>query len=87
MVERVDDVGVRGEEGVGLDFTEGEGDGLGAEGAADLFEGVGVGWVGGGLDEVDVGEAALCVKTLARRGGWWLGKRKGGRGGEVGEGV
>ena len=56
--EAGDDVGVRVEEGVGLALAQGEGDGLGAKGAADLLEGVEV--PGGGvLDEVDVGEAAL----------------------------
>ena len=58
VVDGVDDVGVRGEEGVGFDLLEGERDGFLAEGAADLLQGV----EGAGLgveDEVDVGEAAL----------------------------
>jgi hypothetical protein len=37
VVDGVDDVGVRGEEGVGFYFFEREGDGFLAEGAADLF--------------------------------------------------
>ena len=58
MVDGVDDVRVRGEEGVGFDLLEGEGDGFLAEGAADLFQGVeGRGRIVG--DEIDVGEAAL----------------------------
>lgn len=61
MVDAWDDVGVRGEERVGLDLTEGLGDGLLAEGAADLLEGVELRRRGGGLDEVDVGEAALEI--------------------------
>lgn len=40
MVDGVDDVGVRREEGVGFDLLEGEGDGFLTEGAADLFQGV-----------------------------------------------
>lgn len=58
MVDGVDDVRVRGEESVGFDFFEGEGDGFLAEGAADFFQGVEVGGAGF-LDKVDVGEAAL----------------------------
>ena len=61
MVDAGDDVGVRREEGVSFCFFECEGDGLGAEGATDLFEGI-EGCTGGRgfLDEVDVGESALC---------------------------
>ncbi|KAL8962521.1 MAG: hypothetical protein Q9193_001075, partial [Seirophora villosa] len=61
VVDGVDDVRVRGEEGVGFDFFEGEGNGFLAEGTADLFQGV---ELRGGLflHEVDVGEAALEEK-------------------------
>ena len=59
MVDAVDDVGVRGEQRVGLDFAEGVRDGLLAEGAADLLERVELREGRGGLNEVDVGEAAL----------------------------
>ena len=40
VVDGGDDVRVRGEEGVGFYFLEGEGDGFLAEGAADFLEGV-----------------------------------------------
>ncbi len=40
VVDGVDYVGVRREEGVGFYFFEGEGDGFLAEGASDFFEGV-----------------------------------------------
>ena len=40
MVDGVDDVRMWGEEGVGFDFLEGEGDRFAAEGAADLLESV-----------------------------------------------
>ena len=39
IVDGMDDIRVRGEEGVGFYFFEGEGDGFLAEGTADLFEG------------------------------------------------
>lgn len=71
MVDGADDVWVRGEERVGFYFFEGEGDGFLAEGAADLLEGV----EGGGgcfLDEVDVGETALCVGEVR-----WIRRREG----------
>lgn len=58
MVDAVDDVGVRRKEGVRLHFFEGERDGLGAEGTADLLEGVEC-IVAGILDEVDIRESAL----------------------------
>ena len=59
MVDGVDDAGVGGEEGVSLDLSKGQGYGLLAKGAADLFQGVEVGGVRGFLDEVDIGEATL----------------------------
>ena len=58
MAERADDVEVPGEERVGFDLAQREGDGFLAKGAADLFEGEELGGCGV-LDEVDVGEAAL----------------------------
>jgi len=58
MVDRADDVGMRGEECVRFYFFHGLRDGFLAEGAADLFQGV-EGFVCGVLDEVDVGETAL----------------------------
>jgi hypothetical protein len=58
MVDRADDVGMRGEERVGFDFFHGLRDGFLAEGAADLFQGV-EGFIGRVLDEIDVGETAL----------------------------
>lgn len=61
VVDHADDVGDVGEEAVGFHLAHGGREGLGAEGAADLLEGEGLGG-GGVLDEVDVGEAALeCV--------------------------
>lgn len=53
MVDGGDDVGVRREKGVSFYLAHGEGDGLGAEGASDLFQGV-EGFIGSVLDEVDV---------------------------------
>ena len=64
VINGVDDIGVRREEGVGLDFAESEGDGFLTKGAANLFEGVEVGGLGGVGDEVDVGEAALYGEVL-----------------------
>lgn len=61
MINAVDYVWDGGEEGVGFYLLEGLGDGFGAEGAADLFEGVEFGGRGV-LDQVDVGEAALVVE-------------------------
>ena len=46
VVDRVDDVRVRGEERIGFDFFEGECYGFAAEGAADLFQGVEFGGAG-----------------------------------------
>lgn len=66
MVDGVDDVRMRGEEGVGFCFFQSEGDGLLAEGTADLFQGVELGGRGF-LDEVDVGEAALKGDVSGRR--------------------
>lgn len=53
-----DDCGNVVEEAVGVDLAHGLLDGLGAEGASDLFEGEEL-VRGGVFDEVDVGEAAL----------------------------
>lgn len=58
VVDGVDDVWVWIEERVGFCFFECEGDGLLAEGTADLLQGV-ERRVAGVLDEVDVGEATL----------------------------
>lgn len=74
VVDRVDDVGVRREEAVGLDLLESLGDGLLAEGAADLLQGEEL----GGclvLDEVDVGEAALYVFIFLSAGSVVSGNR------------
>lgn len=49
MVDGVDDVGVGGEEGIGLYFFEGEGDRFLAEGAAYLLQGI----KGGGCGILD----------------------------------
>lgn len=62
MVDGVDDVRMWGEEGVGLCFLEGEGDGLLTKGAADLLEGVELRG-GGVLDEINVGKAALVGRS------------------------
>lgn len=60
MVDGVDDVLVGGEERVGFDFLHCLRDGFLAEGAADLFQGV-ERLIRCILDEVDIGEAALCL--------------------------
>lgn len=66
MVDGVNNVGVRGEEGVGFDLLEGEGDGFLPEGAADLFQGVeGRGGIVG--YEVDIGEAALDLASISQQ--------------------
>lgn len=66
VVDAVDDARGVGEELVGVDLLHGLGDGLGAEGAADLFQGEELRGRGV-LDKVDVGEAALLEGGCARR--------------------
>lgn len=69
MVDGVDDVRVRGKEGISFDFFEGEGDGFLTEGTTDLLQGVELGGAGF-LDKVDVGESTLgfVSAVLARLG-------------------
>lgn len=77
MVDAGDDVGMRREECVGLDFFKSEGDGFLAKGASNFFQGV-EGRGDGVLDEVDIGKAPLesvlinikIVKTTATRQKW-----------------
>lgn len=69
VVDGVDDVGVGCEERVGFYFFQGQRDGFLAEGAADLLQSVQI-WRGRRLDEVDVGEAALILRSSVSGGRW-----------------
>ena len=58
VVDAMDDVRVRREEGIGFYFFEGLRDGFLAKGTADFLEGEEL-LVGGVLDEIDIAEASL----------------------------
>ena len=72
MIDTVDDVGMRREQGVGFYLFEGAGDGFLAEWTTDFLECV---ELRGRrfLNEVDVGKAALDIRS---KNSWTVGRRE-----------
>ena len=80
MIDCVDDVWVGREEAVGFDLLHGQCDALLAKRTSDLLEGVEGAVAGGGLDEVDVGEAlvysvSMCFLVAPGDVQWYLLRR------------